>query len=107
MFWSGEWARGRELRAISSEAEIRPRGRPTLVSPEGASGPRARQKFARGAPRLAARWAAEVIWAVGSSPHQAVIMRGVIYGLWVRLCLLFCEKRGFSLVIRGPSWLSR
>jgi hypothetical protein len=77
MFWSGEWARGRELRAISSEAEIRPRGRPTLVSPEGASGPRARQKFARGAPRLAARWAAEVIWAVGSSPHQAVIMRGV------------------------------
>jgi hypothetical protein len=110
---------GHELGAPSSEAETRLRGRPALEqggdSPEGASdprarrrfrgtapGPRARRKFARGAPRLTTRWAVEVIWAMGSSLHQAVIMQGVIYSLWVHLCFIVLRKVGFSLVIRGP-----
>jgi hypothetical protein len=38
---------------------------------------------------------AEVIWVVGSSLHQAMIMRGVIYGLWVRLCFIVLRKMGF------------
>jgi hypothetical protein len=114
--WCGVWP--------SSEAEIRPRRRPALErggdSPKGASGPRARwrsrgaasgprarRKFSRGAPRLDARWAAEVIWVVCSCLHQAMIMRGVIYGLWVCLCFIVLRKTGvFPLVTRGPSWLS-
>jgi hypothetical protein len=107
----------------SSEAEIRPRGRPALElggdSLEGASdtrarqrsrgaapGPRARRKSARGVPRLAARWDAEVIWAVGSSLHQVVITWGVIYSLWVHLRFIVLRNMGFSPVIRGPSWRS-
>jgi hypothetical protein len=81
----------------SSEVEICPRGRPALERggdlPEGSRG-----------------WLfdglAEVTWAMGSFLLQAMIVRSVIHGLWVRYVLLFCEKWGLSLVIRGPSWLS-
>jgi hypothetical protein len=68
----------------SSEAEIRPRG----VEAGRFDG------------------LAEVIWVVGSSLHQAMIMRGVIYSLWVDLCFVVLREMGFSPAIRGPSWLS-
>jgi hypothetical protein len=32
---------------------------------------------------------------MGSSPHQAVIVRGVLYDLWVRLCFVIFGKMGF------------
>jgi hypothetical protein len=69
-----------------------------------APGPRLRRKSVRGAPRLAARWAVEVIWDADTSLHRAVVMRGVFYDLFMFYC--FAEKWGLSLVIRGPSWLS-
>jgi hypothetical protein len=104
MLWSGEWAKGWQTHGSlerggvppegassprakrspaqggiqpSSEAEFRPRGRPTLergrVSPEGASSPRARRSFARGVPGPAACWAAEFAWVVGSCCRAVIV----------------------------------
>jgi hypothetical protein len=66
------------------------------VSPEGASGPRARRGF--GGTALAA----EVARAVGSC-HQAVIAWGVIYNLWVHLCFYYLQKKmGFPRLSGDP-----
>jgi hypothetical protein len=58
MLWSGSGRGGRELWVASSDAEIRPRGRPALErggdSPE--VGPRARQRFCSVAPDPRGRW---------------------------------------------------
>jgi hypothetical protein len=83
----------------SSEAEIRPRGRPALE--RGGDFAVLRPALERGgdSPKGRRGWPldglAEVIWVVGSSLHQAMIMRGVIYGLWVRLCFIVLRKMGF------------
>jgi hypothetical protein len=59
MLWSGEWVWRLEPGAPSSEAEFHPMGRQALerggVSPEGASGPRARRSLRGVAPGPRAR----------------------------------------------------
>jgi hypothetical protein len=89
---------------------VRPRGRPALE--RGGDFTALRPTLERGgsSPEGSRGWPlvglAKVNWVVGSFLLQAMIVRDAIHGWWVRLRLLFCEKWGLSLVIRGPSWLS-
>jgi hypothetical protein len=43
---------------------------------------------------------------VGSSLHRVVIVRGVLYNLWVCLSFVILQKEGFLPIIRGPLWPS-
>jgi hypothetical protein len=85
-------------------------GRPALersgVSPEGASGPRARRSLGDMAvyPSSEAGFRSRGAWAdrFGGPPrllravgpcHRAVIVLGVTYDLWARLCFVICERK--------------
>jgi hypothetical protein len=102
MLSSGEWARRHEFEAASSGAENRPRRRKTLErggeSPEGALGPRARWRIARGASRPAGWWAVMVSFGRGPSRFglgpQAVCFLGLVACLFA--FIFFSKKEVFS-----------
>jgi hypothetical protein len=66
----------------SSEAGTHPRGAPSPRARRGfrgaAAAPRARWRFARGAPGSVVCWVAKAFWAMSLSLPWAVAMRGVI-----------------------------
>jgi hypothetical protein len=68
-----------------SEAEFRPRGRSTLERGGDFAVLHPALERGRSSPEGHRGWPldglAEVIWVVGSSLHQAMIVRSVIYGL--------------------------
>jgi hypothetical protein len=120
MLRSGEWAQ-RHGPVAATHVSLERGG----VPPEGAHSRRARQSFARGGvqPSNEAEFR-----CYGAGPSSEVEFRprdvgaGCLLGRWCYLgrgCmrsnlplvssfvfLLFCEEMGFSLVIRGPLWLS-
>jgi hypothetical protein len=124
MLWSEEWARHHGPVAVSSEAENRPRGRQTPErggeSPEGALGPRARRRIARGgarpssevenrprgtaAGRLVGRYGFFGPWAFrfGLRPHGACFVGFEEHSF----AFYYFSQKGFFLVIREPLWLS-
>jgi hypothetical protein len=108
MLWLGEQVWRRELGAASSEAETHSRGRQTLErgadSPEGAPGPRARRRPARGVPRPTSWWA--VAASLGRGPFHFGLrpQRSVFFwGSWrVRLRFIIFRKGGFPRLLGDP-----
>jgi hypothetical protein len=82
----------------SSEEEIRPRGRRALERGGGFVVMRPTLERGGSSPEGIHGWPldglAEVTWAMGSFPPQAMIVWGVIHGLWVRLCFIVLRKMG-------------
>jgi hypothetical protein len=97
----GGLERGRD----SSEGALGPRARRILRG--AAPGPRARRRFVRGVQWPTVLWTADVSWAVGPPLFRVAVTRSMFCDS--RVCLFasyYFLKGVFSLVIRGPLWLS-